>query len=82
MTKEKREDLEMQERVEKALESIRPVLQADGGDLELVAIEENVVKLKLKGACTSCPLAAVTLKHGVEMRLKEIVPEVDRVEAV
>ena len=72
----------MQERVEKALESIRPVLQADGGDLELVAIEENVVKLKLKGACTSCPLAAVTLKHGVEMRLKEIVPEVDRVEAV
>ncbi len=82
MTKEKREALEMRERVEKALESIRPGLQADGGDLKLVDIEENVVKLQLKGACASCPLAAVTLKHGVEMSLKEIVPEVDRVEAV
>ncbi|MCK5218737.1 NifU family protein [bacterium] len=72
----------MRERVEEALESIRPVLQADGGDLELVAIEGNVVKLKLKGACSSCPMAAVTLKQGVEVRLKAIVPEVDRVEAV
>jgi Fe-S cluster biogenesis protein NfuA len=82
MTKAKRGILGMQERVEKALESIRPVLQADGGNLELVAIEGNVVKVQLKGACSSCPLSAVTLKHGVERRLKEIVPEVDRVEAV
>ena len=73
----------MRERVEKALEDIRPTLQADGGDIELVDIEENgVVKVRLKGACGSCPSALMTLKHGVEARLKESVPEVTSVEAV
>ncbi len=71
----------MKERVEKALESIRPALQADGGDIELVSIEGGVVKVKLKGACGSCPSALMTLKHGVEARLKEAVPEVVSVEA-
>ena len=73
----------MKERVEKALEDILPALQADGGDIELVAIEENgVVKVRLKGACGSCPSALMTLNHGVEAKLKEVIPEVTSVEAV
>ncbi|MGR3178245.1 MAG: NifU family protein [Candidatus Anammoxibacter sp.] len=73
----------MKERVEKALEEIRPALQADGGDIELVSIEENgVVKVRLTGACGSCPSALMTLKHGVEAKLKEAIPEVTSVEAV
>ncbi len=66
-----------------ALGSIRPYLQADGGDIELVNIEENgVVKVKLRGACGGCPSALITLKQGVEARLKEEIPEVQCVEAV
>ena len=73
----------MKEKVEKALEEIRPMLQADGGDIELVDVTpEGVVKVKLTGACGGCPMAAVTLKEGVEVRLKEAVPEVKEVEAV
>lgn len=72
----------MRERVEKALENIRPALQADGGDIELVDVENGVVKVRLKGACGSCPSALMTLKHGVEARLKEEIPEVECVEAV
>ena len=72
----------MQEKIEKALDSIRPMLQADGGDLEFVALEDKVVKVKLKGACGSCPMAVMTLKQGVEKRVKEMVPEIERVEAV
>ncbi len=72
----------MREQIEKALQSIRPALQADGGDIELVAVEGQVVKVRLTGACGSCPMATLTLKQGVEMRLKELVPEVSRVEAV
>lgn len=72
----------MKEKVEKALESIRPALQADGGNVELVAIEGKVVKLRLQGACGTCPMATVTLKQLIEARIKEVVPEVERVEAV
>lgn len=72
----------MKERVEKALESIRPTLQADGGDIELVDVVDGVVKVRLKGACGSCPSALMTLKHGVEAKLKEDIPEVTSVEAV
>ncbi|MCK5242116.1 NifU family protein [bacterium] len=72
----------MKEEVEKALESIRPSLQADGGNVELVAIEGKVVKLRLQGACGTCPMATVTLKQLIEARIKEVVPEVERVEAV
>jgi len=72
----------MNERIQKALDSIRPALQADGGDIELVGVEGGVVKVRLKGACGSCPMAVLTLKQGVEVRLKEMVPEVTRVEAV
>ena len=72
----------MKEKVEAALALIRPALQADGGDVELVAVEEGVVKLKLKGACASCPVAIMTLKQGIERVLKEQIPEVKEVVAV
>ena len=70
----------MKEKVEEALEHIRPALQADGGDIELVSIEGGVVKVRLRGACGSCPSALMTLKYGVEERLKEEIPEVKSVE--
>ena len=72
----------MKEEVEKALEKIRPMLQMDGGDIELVAIEGGVVKVKLKGACHGCPMSQMTLQHGVEKVLKKEVEGVERVEAV
>ena len=72
----------MKEKVEEALAEIRPMLQADGGDIELVGIEGGTVKVRLRGACAGCPGAAMTLRMGVERRLKEMVPEVQRVEAV
>ena len=73
----------MQEKVEKALLKVRPSLQADGGDVELIEVsDEGVVKVKLTGACGGCPMASMTLKAGIERILKEEVPEVKRVEAV
>ena len=72
----------MREKVEAALAKIRPVLQADGGDVELVEVNDGVIKLKLTGACGGCPMAAVTLKHGIERTLKEQIPEVNEVIAV
>lgn len=73
----------MREKVEEALEKIRPALQQDGGDLELIDVsEDGVVKVKLTGACGSCPMSQMTLKHGIEQRLREEIPEVERVEAV
>jgi len=72
----------MREQVEKALEKIRPSLQADGGNIELVDVTDGVVKVKLTGACGGCPMSQMTLKMGVEKVLKQQVPEVKRVEAV
>lgn len=74
----------MRDRVEKALAMIRPALQNDGGDVELVDVDEatGVVKLKLVGACGSCPMSQMTLRMGVERILKEQVPEVVEVQAV
>ncbi|MFQ5956457.1 MAG: NifU family protein [Candidatus Brocadiales bacterium] len=70
------------EKVKKVLEEIRPALQADGGDIDFVGIDNNIVKVKLMGACGTCPSSLVTLKMGVEARLKEEIPEVECVEAV
>ena len=72
----------MEEKIKAKLEELRVGLQADGGDLELVAIEGKVVKLKLVGHCGSCPFAMMTLKQGIETGLQEIDPEitVERVE--
>ena len=66
----------MREKVEKAIEKIRPFLQQDGGDIELVDVTDGVVKVKLKGACGCCPMAQMTLKNGVERALKEEIPEI------
>jgi Fe-S cluster biogenesis protein NfuA len=68
--------------VEEVLKTIRPALQADGGDVELVDVVGGVVKVRLKGACGSCPMANMTLKHGIEAALKERIPAVERVESV
>ena len=72
----------MREKVEAALKKIRPALQADGGDVELVDVTDGVVKVRLTGACGTCPMATMTLKSGVERILKEEVPEVKEVQAV
>ena len=72
----------MKEKVQEVLDRIRPQLQADGGDLELVDVVDGVVKVKLQGACNGCPGAQMTLKMGVERILKENVPEVKEVIAV
>lgn len=72
----------MREKVEAALARIRPALQADGGDVELIDVTEGVVKLKLKGACSGCPMSTMTLKHGIERVLKQHIPEIKEVIAV
>lgn len=73
----------MKQQVEEALNDIRPHLQADGGDIELVEVtEDGVVKVRLMGACSGCPGAQMTLQLGVERAVKERVPEVKAVEAV
>lgn len=73
----------MKEKVEAALNKVRPYLQRDGGDVELVSVEDDgTVKVKLKGACGGCPMATQTLKNGIERVLKEEVPEVKEVISV
>lgn len=73
----------MRERVEEALNDIRPHLQADGGDIELVEVTaDGVVKVRLTGACSGCPGAAMTLQLGVEKAVRARVPEVKSIEAV
>jgi len=72
----------MREKVEEILKQIRPSLQADGGDVELVDVVDGVVKLRLKGSCAGCPMSQMTLAFGIERVLKEKLPEVKKVEAV
>ena len=72
----------MREKVEKAIENIRPFLQRDGGDIELVDIVDGVVKVRLKGACGGCPMSQITLREGVGRAIKKEVPEIVRVESV
>jgi len=73
----------MKERVEKALEKVRPMLAADGGNIELVEVtDDGVVKLKLTGTCGCCPMSQMTLKMGVERILKQEVPEIKEVIAI
>lgn len=72
----------MKAEVEKALSEIRPNLQADGGDIELVEVEDDVVKVRLKGSCAGCPMSQMTLQWGVENYLKNKVSPSLRVEAV
>ena len=70
------------DKVRKVIDGLRPNLQADGGDVELVGVDDGVVKVRLKGACAGCPMSTMTVKWGIENRLKREIPEVSRVDAV
>jgi Fe-S cluster biogenesis protein NfuA len=70
------------ENVENVLDDLRPYLMSDGGNVELVEIDGPIVKLRLQGACGSCPSSAMTLKMGIERRLREFIPEIAEVEQV
>jgi Fe-S cluster biogenesis protein NfuA len=72
----------MEERVQEILDKLRPYIQRDGGDVELVEIEEGIVRVRLLGACGSCPSSTITLKAGIERALMEEIPEVREVEQV
>ncbi|KAB1442123.1 NifU family protein [Pseudodesulfovibrio senegalensis] len=73
----------MREKVEAVLDKVRPMLQADGGDVELVDITDNgIVQVRLQGACQGCPMSQITLKNGIERTVLKLVPEVKGVEAV
>lgn len=72
----------MKEKVEEVLTQIRPSLQADGGDVELVDVNDGVVSVKLTGACDGCPMATMTLKMGIERLLTQEIPEIKEVVAV
>jgi Fe-S cluster biogenesis protein NfuA len=69
----------VKEQVEEVLGKIRPALQADGGDVELIGVEDGVVKVRLVGACAGCPMSQMTLTNHVERILKQEIPEVERV---
>ena len=72
----------MRDKVEKALDKVRPQLMQDGGNVELVDVEEGIVKVKLTGACSGCPMSTLTLKMGIERILKQEIPEIKEVVAV
>jgi Fe-S cluster biogenesis protein NfuA len=72
----------MKEKIEEALKKVRPSLQADGGDVELIDYQDGVVKLRLKGACGGCPMSQMTLKMGIERILKKDIPEIKEVQSV
>lgn len=77
------EETTLKTKVEKSLDTVRPALRADGGDVELVDVsDEGVVSVRLTGACRGCPMSTLTLKMGIERALRQQVPEVQRVDAV
>jgi Fe-S cluster biogenesis protein NfuA len=71
----------MKEKVQEVINKIRPMLQADGGDVELVDVQDGVVKVRLQGACAGCPMSQMTLKNGIERLLKSEIPEISSVES-
>lgn len=72
----------VKEQVEQCIEEVRPQLQADGGDIELVDVAKGVAKVKLKGACDGCPMSSMTIQYGIISCIKKRVPEIDKVEVV
>jgi Fe-S cluster biogenesis protein NfuA len=72
----------LEDRVSKILDTIRPMLVADGGNVELVSVQDGVVRLQLQGACGSCPMSQMTLKMGIERELKRQIPEIKEVISV
>jgi Fe-S cluster biogenesis protein NfuA len=73
---------DLMKNVEAALDTVRPYLIADGGNVELVAVEDGVVKVRLQGACGSCPMSQMTLRMGIEKELKKQIPEIKEVLSV
>ena len=72
----------MKEKIQEAIDKIKPMLQADGGDVEFVEYEDGVVKVRLQGACAGCPMSQMTVKNGIERMLKQEIPEIKSVEAI
>ncbi len=72
----------MVEKIKEVLETIRPALQADGGDVEFIDCVDGVVTVRLKGACGNCPMSMMTLKQGIEARIKAAIPEIKSVESL
>ncbi|MBA4377489.1 MAG: NifU family protein [bacterium] len=72
----------MEQKIRQVLDKVRPALQADGGDVEFIDYHDGIVTVRLKGACGSCPMSTMTLKHGIEARLREEIPEVRAVESL
>ncbi len=72
----------MKEKVQESIDKIRPMLQADGGDVELVDVVDGVVTVRLQGACAGCPMSQMTLKNGIERMLKQEIPQIKSVEKV
>jgi Fe-S cluster biogenesis protein NfuA len=77
-----RKEKNMKERVEAVIQKIRPMLQADGGDVELVEVVDNIVKVRLTGACKGCPMSQMTLKNGIERLMMQEIPEIKSVVSV
>lgn len=77
------ENMSLEEKVKNIIDQIRPYLQADGGNIEFVKLDENnIVHVELQGACSSCPMSVQTLKYGVEEALKKAIPEIKAVENI
>jgi Fe-S cluster biogenesis protein NfuA len=72
----------MKEKVQKIIDKIRPTLQADGGDVELIDVVDGIVSVKLQGACAGCPMSQMTLKNGIERLVKQELPEIKSVEKI
>lgn len=73
---------DLRTRVEEALDTIRPAIAMDGGNVEVLDIEDGVLTLRMMGACGGCPMSTMTLKQGIEQRLRDMVPEIERVDAI
>tara|TARA_R110000868_G_scaffold134582_1_gene346647 strand:+ start:354 stop:602 length:249 start_codon:yes stop_codon:yes gene_type:complete len=76
------EETSLFQKIEDAITQLRPFLEADGGDIKLLRVEDNIAKVKLLGACHSCNMSAMTLKAGIEEAVKKVAPEIKGVEAV
>lgn len=76
------EEQEIIQKIEKAIDQLRPFLEADGGDIKLIRVENNIAQVKLFGACKDCNMSAMTLKAGIEEAVKKAVPQIQKVEAV
>jgi Fe-S cluster biogenesis protein NfuA len=72
----------MRDKIEAVLNEIRPALQADGGDVEFIDFQDGIVTVRMKGACGNCPMSMMTLKQGIEARMKAAIPEVQAVEQI